>query len=125
MHDHAGDDELLGIFRRLGVDLDKEREVNFFFLFPDEASAERAKKLLADRNYDADLSELVVPFWKRLFAKPKWSVLVQQMIPLDEAKIKGMTTHFQQIAMQCGGNYDGWEASVAGDNINADQLEQL
>ena len=43
MHTHDGDDELLGTLRQVGVDFAKPRELNFYFLFPGEAEADRAR----------------------------------------------------------------------------------
>ena len=125
MHNHDADDELLGVFGKLGVDLAKPREVNFYFLFATEPEAENARTLLSQSKLDSEKSRIGVPWWKRLFAKPQWMVSVTQTMPLDEAKLKGATSLFQKIATKCNGRYDGWEANVMDDQISADQLEGL
>jgi hypothetical protein len=125
MHNHDGDDELLGVFKQLGVNLTKPREVNFYFVFPTEPQADSAQALLAQSKLQSEKIPLDVPWWKRLFTKPEWMVSVTQTMPLDETKIKGATSLFQKIATKCNGRYDGWEANVMDDNINADQLEGL
>jgi hypothetical protein len=125
MHDHLGDDVLLGMLGQLGVDAAKPREINFFFILPTESDADKASELLSQRSLAPEKFKVDVPWWKRLFAKPKWLVSVTRHMPLDEAEIKSMTTEFQQIALSCHGHYDGWEANVMGDQIDADQLEKL
>lgn len=125
MHDHNGDDELLATFRHLGVDLAKPREVNFYFILPAEADADNARKLLAQSKFESEKHQMDLPWWKRLFAKPQWVVSLTQQMPLNEAKIKNLTTQFQKIGTTCNGRYDGWEANVMDDHINAEQLEGL
>lgn len=119
MHDHDGDVELLVTLKQIGVDFRKSRELNFYFLFHSEEQANNARKLLEQKKLEVDIMKLDVPWWKSLFVKPDWSVSVTQTMALDEGKIKNLTTQFQQIAKQCGGEYDGWEADVSGDNISA------
>ena len=125
MHDHDGDDELLETFRQLGVDFAKPREINFYFIFSNEADADSAGKLLVEKKLDPDKFKVDVPWWKRLFTKPNWLVSVTRTMPLDEAKIKQATTLFQQIATKCNGHYDGWEANVMDDQIDVERLQGL
>jgi hypothetical protein len=125
MHDHDGDDELLGMFRQLGLDLKKHREINFYFVFPTEPNADQARTLLSQKSFDSEKTKIDIPWWKRLFAKPRWMLTVTRAMPLDETKIKDATTLFRQIANASNGNYDGWEANVMDDHIDADALKGL
>jgi hypothetical protein len=125
VHDHTGDDELLHTFRQLGIDLAKPRELNFYFIVPTEADADSARSLLSKKQLTSEKLVLDLPWWKRLFAKPEWMVSVTRTMPLDEAQIKKLTTHFQQIARECHGRYDGWEANVMDDQIDPDKLQNL
>jgi hypothetical protein len=125
MHGHDGDDQLLATFRHLGIDLAKPRELNFYFVFPGEANADQACQLLTQKKLEAEKFPIPLPWWKRLFAKPAWTVSVTRTMPLDEGQIKQITTQFQQIATKCGGDYDGWEANVMGEQIDADRLQGL
>jgi hypothetical protein len=125
MHDHHGDDELLGTLKQLGVDLAKPREINFYFIFPSEADASAACSRLVQQKLEAEKFQATVPWWKRLFAKPDWLVAATGHMPLNETEIKKLTTLFQQLAAQCHGRYDGWEANVMGDDIDVDRLNQL
>jgi hypothetical protein len=125
MHDHDGDDELLGMLTQLGVDFKKPREINFYFVFPTEPNADQAKTLLSQKRFNSEKIKLDVPWWKRLFAKPQWMLSVTHTMPLDESQIKNTTTLFTQIANASNGDYDGWEANVMDDQIDADRLQGL
>ncbi len=125
MHTHESDDVLLGMFRQLGLDFSKPREINFYFAFATESDAEHASRELAQRKFKSERIKIDPPWWKRLFAKPQWSVSVSQEMSLDESKIKSITTIFQQIATTCNGQYDGWEANVMEDQLDVGQIENL
>ncbi|MEZ6094628.1 MAG: ribonuclease E inhibitor RraB [Pirellulaceae bacterium] len=122
MHTHNEDDALLGVFKQLGLDFKKPREINFNFFFPTETAADMAVRLLAEKKVDSDKMKIDPPWWKRFFAKPTWAVIATRKMSLDEGKIKQITTAFQRIASSCGGDYDGWEANVMGDQIDESKL---
>ncbi len=122
MHSHDADDILLGMFKQLGVDFKKPREINFYFVFPNEADADNAIRALAQKKVAAEKYKIDVPWWKRLFVKPQWTLSVTREMPLDEPKIKAITTAFQQIAAANHGSYDGWEANVMGENLDMSRL---
>ncbi len=117
MHSHDEDDVLLNVLRNFGVDFDRNRELNFYFVFPSESDADRAAGMLAQKQIASEKFRIDPPWWKRLFAKPQWSLSVTREMALDEAKIKQITTTFSNIASRCNGEYDGWEANVMDDNI--------
>jgi len=118
MHSHQGDDQLFGVLNRMGVDMAKRRELNFYFGFPDEAAADLAMKVLNTRKFQSKKYANQPPLWKRLFVKPDWTVAASREMALDIETVKKITTLFQQIANKYEGNYDGWEANVMGDNLN-------
>lgn len=124
MHDHAADDALLQVFKQLGVNLQEPREVIFFLIFANERDADGGVSALAQKKLVGDKYRIDAPWWKRLFAKPRWGVAVTRQMPLDEAKLKSITTHFQEIAKANNGSYDGWEANVSDTQIDASQLQQ-
>ncbi|MFY8073589.1 MAG: ribonuclease E inhibitor RraB [Pirellula sp.] len=123
MHNHEGDDTLFEIFKQLGIDFSKPREVNFYLVFPTQSDAQAAIEDLSKIEFECELFRYDPPWWKRLFVKPSWSVSTTREMPLDESEIKRLTTAFSSIAMRHQGQYDGWEASVADDNIDASRLE--
>ncbi len=125
MHNHDGDRMLFSVFEKLGVSFTKPREINFYFVFSEQDKANAASSILQKRNLAAKVHEIRQPWWKRLFAKSNWSVSITRQMPMDRDVIMKMTTLFQQIATRCGGTYDGWEASVVGDNLDPSNFENL
>lgn len=123
MHTHEGDDMLLGIFKQLEIDFTKPREVNFYFVFPTESDAQNASKDLEKIDFACEQFRYDPPWWKRLFVKPNWTVSTTRQMAIDESEIKRLTTAFTSIATRHNGQYDGWEASVADDNIDASKLD--
>jgi hypothetical protein len=123
MHDHEGDDALFEIFRKLEIDFSKPREVNFYLAFTDQTDAENALRDLAKIDFPGEVFRHDPPWWKRLFVKPSWVVSTTKDMPLDAAEIKRLTTSFASIASRHHGDYDGWEASVADDNIDGSKLD--
>jgi Regulator of ribonuclease activity B len=123
MRTHKADDVLLGTLRQYGVDFQIPRELNFYLVFPAEADADNASAALTQKKISSDKFNLDPPCWKRLFAKTQWSLSTTCEMPLDEAKIKQITTAFQQLALANYGEYDGWKANVADDNLNSAQFE--
>ena len=125
MHGHDGDDELLSMMRQLSIDMTKPREVNFYFVFPNQAAALEAKELLQSFKFEPDEYPIPLPWWKKLFAKPQWGVTFTQHMALQESNVKQLTTELQKIAEACGGDYDGWEANVADENIDDGKLQGI
>jgi len=123
MHAHEADENLFQTLEQMGVDFDKTREINFYFIFPSEQSASAAQTLLKEKDFDSERLKLDVPWWKRLFVKPNWAVSVTQNMTIDRNRIKNLTTLFEGIAAQCSGRYDGWEANVMDDDIDISKLQ--
>lgn len=118
MHDHHGDEQLFSVFEQIGADLQKVREINFYFYFPSEAHAKQAQSMLAARKVESIVNVSRVSLWKRLFEKPAFSVLATRQMALDKPLMKKITSLFQQIATKCSGRYDGWEACMIGDSLD-------
>ena len=123
MHNHEGDDTLFEVFKQLEVDFKKPREVNFYFVFPTLECAQGAAEDLVKIEFECELFRYDPPWWKRLFVRPSWSVSTTRQMPLDESEIKRLTTAFSSIASRHQGQYDGWEASVVDDDIDASKLD--
>ena len=122
MHAHEADESLFQTLEQMGVDFNKTREINFYFVFPTELNASSAQSLLKEKDFDSDRFKLGVPWWKRLFVNPNWAVSVTRNMTIDRKRIKDLTTLFEGIAGKCGGKYDGWEANVMDENIDASNL---
>ncbi|MFN7805782.1 MAG: ribonuclease E inhibitor RraB [Planctomycetaceae bacterium] len=122
MHDHAGDEELLGVLERLGVDLHKPREINFLFVMSSSEGAAQVSQSLTKTGFDSEVSELPVSWLARLLGRKRWTVSATRQMPLDRNVIRALTTQFSGLAAAAGGVYDGWEANVADAQIDPDQL---
>lgn len=125
MHTHVADEQLLQVLKQIGVDFKKPREINFYFVFTTEFSAAAAARVLEQKKLSVEKFQIDPPWWKRLFVKPTWTLAVTRQMPLDEAKIKSITTVFQQVATAHNGSYDGWEANVAGEQLDESKLKNL
>ncbi len=125
MHTHESDDVLFGMLKQLSIDFQKPREVNFYFVFKNQSDADNAAHMLQQRNWSIDRFTIDPPWWKRLFAKPTWWISVTREMQLDESKVKQITTEFQKIAETHHGEYDGWEANVADDQIDQAELSRI
>ncbi|MFN5272123.1 MAG: ribonuclease E inhibitor RraB [Planctomycetota bacterium] len=123
MHNHEGDDTLFEVFKQLGIDFSKSREVNFYFVFPTQEDAQGAMEDLSKIDFESEVFRYEAPWWKRLFVKPSWCVSTTREMALEETEIKRLTTAFTSIATRHRGEYDGWEANVAEDNIDASSID--
>ncbi|MFO0013546.1 MAG: ribonuclease E inhibitor RraB [Planctomycetota bacterium] len=122
MHTHDGDDTLFDIFNELDVDFAKPREVNFYFIFSTQADAENAARDLRQIDFPCEIFQHRLPWWKRCFFKPDWTVSTTRQMPLEIAEIKRLTTAFGSVARKHHGQYDGWEACVAEDQVPVSKL---
>lgn len=122
MHDHEADEQLLQTLEQMGVDFHKTRELNYYFEFASEPDANAAQRRLKEKGFDSECLKLDVPWWKKLFAAPKWAVCATENAAIDRQRIKGLTTQFEGIASQSKGRYDGWEANVMEDDIDVSRL---
>lgn len=91
--------------REAGSDLSKAHDIDFFFYFPDQASAEAAVADLASLGYriiDAG----------RAANGSDWQVHAhRQMVPGLEA-MNASTRQLEALGAKHGGTYDGWGTSV-------------
>ena len=123
MHSHEGDEILFQMFQQLGLDLSKQREINFNFVFSTQDGLTRASGLLSKNKFETLEYEIPRPWWKLLFSKPEWGLTATRHLALDKRRILDLTTEFQKLARSNGGTYDGWEANVMGDNIDPERLQ--
>jgi len=105
----------LAVLKRLeelGSDLSKPHQLDFFLYFPSEESAKLAAKKIENEGYIVKANPEASPWWKRLFSKPLWSVsTTKSMIPTKGAVLE-ISGWFNEIAQDCGGEYDGWGTEV-------------
>ena len=101
--------QLIGKLREQGADLGKPREIRHYLYFPTASMAQRAGQRLRSENYE--IQE------KKSEATPEvttdlWVVIASKETIVDKQTVYAMRMSMEQIAKECGGNYDGWEAAV-------------
>jgi len=92
--------------RRLGADVSKPREVEFFIYIPTEEGAYRVAAELQKEGYDVQVD---------LGAKgERWLCFATKTIVPSLDEINRIGDHFTELAESYGGNYDGWGTGVEG-----------
>lgn len=89
-----------------GADLSRPRHVIYFVYFDDPIRADDAAVRAGLAGYRAKSSELPGAY------AGTWSLNAEVVTVLDPATVVQAGDLFRSIAGQCGGDYDGWEASV-------------
>ena len=89
-----------------GADLSRPRHVIYFVYFDDPTRADDAAGRAGRAGYRAKSSELPGAY------AGTWSLNAEAISVLDPATVIEAGDLFRSIAGQCGGDYDGWEASV-------------
>jgi hypothetical protein len=110
MSDKHGDVLVLEQMVKSCADLTKAYQLEYFFYFPSRVAAERAAADVQCDGFTTEIHREPLPWWNRLFAKPRWTLLaIKVMVPARE-EIFRLTDTFNAIGQQYGGEYDGWGA---------------
>lgn len=92
------DQAVVDNLRRVGVDLEQPREIEFFLYFPTEVAALQAASELVDRGFETRVSPPL--------GDEKWLCLAPiQMMP-DVAALMRLREQFNSLADLLGGEYD-------------------
>jgi hypothetical protein len=103
---HADQDRIILMqLRRLGAELTLPRHVVHYLYFGDEANARRA----AEESSKAAWETSVNAPSERI---PQWSVPVEATRVVDKTTVDASRAWFEQLADECSGEYDGWEAAA-------------
>ena len=100
--DHIYD--ALAEFRRAGGDASKPANVQHYFYFGTRAVAERASERLRGLSYSAEIQKGALG--------NDWLVLAKKAAVLNEAGLAAIQQELQGMAVELGGEYDGWEVAV-------------
>jgi regulator of RNase E activity RraB len=104
-----GDRLVIGELRRAGADLSRPREVLHYLYLPTEDAAKQARDTLRSEGYTAEVrpaadAETGVP--------NQWLALARIETVVDEAMIDRARERLELLAVEHGGEYDGWEAAA-------------
>lgn len=90
--------------RQLGVELEGERPVDFYFYFPEEYQAYHAAAALTNFRFDTEIS----------YSKygDRWLCLATKKIHMTSGRLMDLRSWMEDLAERNGGEYDGWETMI-------------
>ncbi len=88
-----------------GADLTKPRHAIHYLYFAEEADARTAAEVIEQAEWETTLS----PPDDRI---AEWSLRAEGYRVIGSATVGAFRAWFEQIATECDGEYDGWEASA-------------
>ncbi len=90
-----------------GADMSQPRHVLHYLYFDDRDDAETAAAEARQSAFEVDVREPQPP------SRPQWALVCERRgVILDAPTICDGRDFFESLASRCGGDYDGWEASV-------------
>ena len=98
---------ILEQLQRFGSNMNRKHEVSFWLYFPNELSAQQA----ARRGKSAGLQAEVSPPLKD-YNNSQWLCLFYCPHVPDESLLDGISGFCMDLALEFGGKYVGWEASL-------------
>ena len=97
------DVRVLDHLSRLGCDPTEPRECRHYLYVPGEFGARMlASSLNSADDWDADVEEV----------RDAWLVTAMTVTGLDDDVVRVTRAHFERLAHDHGGEYDGWEAAA-------------
>jgi hypothetical protein len=100
-----GDNPDKAVFRlleRFDQHIGDRRRVDFYLYFSSKRKAERAIPELQCLGLTAEMIE----------SERQWLCLATKMVTLNLNTLAGMRLVLEDIALRCGGRYDGWETTI-------------
>jgi regulator of RNase E activity RraB len=102
--------------RRLGADVSKPREVEFFIYIPTEEGAYRVAAQLQKEGFDVHVD----PSGRG----EEWLCFATKMIVPSLDEMNRISDHFANLAESQGGTYDGWGTGVEGERDEGDLTDE-
>ena len=98
---------LLNLLVERGADLTQPRHARYFSYFPARQAAEQAAGQAAEGGFQVEVGDPLPGY------PNQWSMRCEvHGVVLDPATVNAHRDLFESLALQHGGEYDGWEASV-------------
>jgi regulator of RNase E activity RraB len=93
---------------KAGADMTAPRHVLYFLYLPDQERAAAAAAEAESKGFEAGVREPLSEY------PDQWSLVCERHdYVLDLETVRVNTDAFEELAARHGGDYDGWEASVA------------
>lgn len=89
-----------------GADPAKPHELDFFFYLPNRESAEALRPSLVASGLRVDVLE------PDPLSGAQWTIQAWLWLPLEHSRISFLTSKFERLAAELGGQFDGWGAEV-------------
>jgi hypothetical protein len=99
----AGDAIVLAHLRKQGADLSRARHVRHFAVFPVEDAARAAAPAIAQAGYTVGVEPA---------GADRWELRAEITAVVDETTVGPARAWLTAIAVEHGGDYDGWEAAA-------------
>ncbi|MFQ6608227.1 MAG: ribonuclease E inhibitor RraB [Fidelibacterota bacterium] len=84
---------------------DKPHDIDFFFYFPTEETAQLAAGVLKKEGFDVEVHPPLEGY-------NNWSCNAYKTMLLEHAELADLRKWFNTIAEELGGSYDGWGTMV-------------
>lgn len=98
-------EEVLQQLARVGSDISRPHEFDFYVYFPSHAAAQKAAEKARQSNFAVKV--------RRGASNDNWLCLATTTIVPETAALDAMADFFEQVAATFDGDFDGWEADVA------------
>jgi hypothetical protein len=101
---------ILEQLRGFGSDTNRKHEVSFWMYFPNQDSADHAASDISKTGLRTEVTKSVID--------TKWLCMAYCWHIPDEKILDGIAELLSEVTKRHGGIFDGWEASLEGENIN-------
>ena len=98
------DEAVLERLRQHGSDLSKLHKIDFFFILPHQAAAEKIGESLAKEGFEVEVTEST--------ESDDWSCCVTMKMVPELANLRALRRSFRNLAESLDGTYDGWGTEV-------------
>jgi regulator of RNase E activity RraB len=104
-----GDRIVIEQLQKNGADLSKPREVKHYLFVPTAQCASQAATELRNDGYEVE-ERTTTPVGQD--SSNPFLVLARKGDLVNLQSVEEMRQHFEKLAVDCGGEYDGWEAAA-------------
>lgn len=103
-HREDWDERLVKHLRAQGGDPFSPHEIDFFFDLPDEAACQRLRTTLDTEGFAVDFRPMSPEMGNA------YTLHARKSLRISVPDMQAFSTRFKALALELGGNYDGWAA---------------